>query len=62
MRALERKGWSLDRVTGSHHIFQHHDFAHPISVPMHRRDLPIGTLKSILTAAGISREELQELL
>lgn len=36
-------GWVLDRVKGSHHVFRHP-----------RKDLPRGTVKSILQQAGLS--------
>ena len=57
VRALERCGWKLDRVKGSHHVFRHPDHAHRVVVPMHARDLAKGTLNQIIDASGISREE-----
>jgi predicted RNA binding protein YcfA (HicA-like mRNA interferase family) len=33
-----------------------------IVVPLHKRDLPKGTLLEILKQAGISKEELKDLL
>jgi predicted RNA binding protein YcfA (HicA-like mRNA interferase family) len=61
-RVLEKKGWELNRVTGSHHIFEHPSTRATISVPIHNRDMKTGTLNRILKDAGISRDELQRLL
>lgn len=62
MRALERCGWQLDRVKGSHHVFRHPDHQHRVVVPVHARDLARGTLNAIIDAAGVSREEFLKLL
>jgi predicted RNA binding protein YcfA (HicA-like mRNA interferase family) len=58
IRILKKKGFILDRSRGSHQIW-----LHPISrkraiVPMPRKDLPAGTLYSILKQAGITKNEL----
>lgn len=62
IRVLEKKGWRLDRVRGSHHIMVHPVLKKALPVPMHNRDLKAGTLSGILRSAGISRQELTELL
>ena len=62
IRVLEREGWQLDRVRGSHHVFRHPERHHRVVVPVHGRDLRPGTLRSILDAAGISRDDLRRLL
>jgi predicted RNA binding protein YcfA (HicA-like mRNA interferase family) len=62
VRALERCGWQLDRVKGSHHVFRHPDHQHRVVVPMHTRDLARGTLNAIIEASGVSREEFLRLL
>lgn len=62
IRVLEQKGWLLDRVRGSHHIMVHPSERRAVPVPMHNRDLKIGTLRAILALAGISREEFRDLL
>jgi predicted RNA binding protein YcfA (HicA-like mRNA interferase family) len=48
VRALERCGWQLDRVKGSHHVSRHPDHRHRVVVPMHARDLARGTLNAII--------------
>jgi predicted RNA binding protein YcfA (HicA-like mRNA interferase family) len=62
VRALERCGWQLDRVKGSHHVFRHPDHQHRVVVPVHARDLARGTLNVIIEASGVSREEFLKLL
>lgn len=62
IRILEKRGFILDRVKGSHHIYLNPDTKQRAVVPVHRRDLPQGTLLSILKQAGIEREELSNLL
>lgn len=62
IRALEGKGWRVDRVSGSHHILVHVELGRAVTVPLHNRELKIGTLVSILRVAGISRDELRKLL
>jgi predicted RNA binding protein YcfA (HicA-like mRNA interferase family) len=62
VRALERCGWHLDRVKGSHHVFRHPDHQHRVVVPVHARDLARGTLNAIIEASGVSREEFLKLL
>jgi len=62
VRVLERRGWQLDRTTGSHQVFVHPAIRHPVVVPEHNRDLGRGLLVRILRDAEISREEFLALL
>ncbi|KAF5048398.1 HicA toxin of bacterial toxin-antitoxin [anaerobic digester metagenome] len=62
MKILEKKGFVLDRVKGSHHIFYQSETKRRVVVPVHGRDLPPGTLLEILKQAGIEREEIEDLL
>jgi predicted RNA binding protein YcfA (HicA-like mRNA interferase family) len=57
-RILEKRGFVLDRVKGSHHIYLHPETRQRAVVPFHRKDLPKGTLLEILRQAGIDRDEL----
>lgn len=34
-KILERKGWRLDRITGSHHIFIKPGVPYHINIPVH---------------------------
>ena len=64
MRALERAGFVNVRTNGSHRIYQH------VSQPKRRtiisdhrgKDVPCGTLQSILDQAGLSVDEFIALL
>ncbi len=60
-KVIERRGWVLKRVTGSHHIY-FKEGVHPIlSIPVHsNRDLPIGTLSRIMKDANLTEEDLEE--
>ncbi|MGE4878470.1 type II toxin-antitoxin system HicA family toxin [Yersinia enterocolitica] len=53
IKLLEKNGWSLDRVKGSHHQFSHPDFSIIITVPHPRKNLKTGTLQQILKNAKL---------
>ena len=62
IRYLEHKGFSLDHTSGSHLIFYHPTSRRRAVVPQHNRDLPKGTLMSLLREASFTREELIDFL
>jgi predicted RNA binding protein YcfA (HicA-like mRNA interferase family) len=62
IRIPEKKGFILDRVKGSHHIYYNPLTKKRAIVPLHKRELPKGTLLEILRQADISRDEFAELL
>lgn len=62
IKILEKKGFVLKRITGSHYIFAHPETKRRVSVPYHRDYVAKGTLLEIIKEAGISREELEDLL
>ncbi len=62
IRFLEQHGFVLDHTSGSHFIFYHPTTRRRAVVPQHNRDLPKGTLMSLLREAGFSREELLDFL
>lgn len=55
---LKRKGFLLDHSTGSHFIFYNPRTGKRVTVPYHNNDLPKGTVRSILKASGLSRNDL----
>ena len=58
-KLLERKGWILKRVKGSHHVFMKKDNPARISVPIHGNDpLKQRLLMHLLKISGIDRNEL----
>jgi predicted RNA binding protein YcfA (HicA-like mRNA interferase family) len=62
IRFLEQNGFVLDHTSGSHFIFYHPITRRRGVVPSHNRDLPKGTLMSLLREAGFTREELLDFL
>ena len=62
VRALEKAGFKVARVVGSHHIMRHPD-GRGTTVPVHPgREVAKGTLRGILKDTGLSVEELRSLL
>ncbi|MDR2711863.1 MAG: type II toxin-antitoxin system HicA family toxin [Clostridiales bacterium] len=52
VKMLQKNGWKIDRVQGSHHIMA--KGSDTVSVPVHAgKDLPAGTLNDILKKAGL---------
>ena len=62
IRALERAGWQVHRQRGSHVSMRKEGVPFLITVPLHRRDLPRGTLRDIIKDAGLTVQEFLELL
>ena len=61
--ALERAGFRVVRIKGSHHFMRHQtDPRRQTIVPLHRKDLPAGTLRAILRQAGLTPAEFSDLL
>jgi predicted RNA binding protein YcfA (HicA-like mRNA interferase family) len=59
IQILEKEGWKLKRVKGSHHVFMKPGVQDRISVPLHgNKPLKIGLLKHFMKVAGISEGEL----
>jgi len=49
IKRLRDEGWTLACVRGSHHQFVHHDKpGRRVTVPHPRKDIPKGTLRSIM--------------
>ena len=58
-KLLERKGWVLRRVHGSHHIYMKAGSEVRLSVPIHgNRALKLGLLRHLLKMAGISERDI----
>lgn len=57
-KVLEREGWKLKRVRGSHHIYQKEGFS-PLPVPVHgNKTLGTGLQKDLMKQAGLTEEDL----
>jgi len=56
IKILKSFGFQLDHSTGSHFIFYNPETKKRAVVPCHNRDLPKGTIMSILREAGINKK------
>ena len=58
-KIVERKGWKLQRITGSHHIYDNSNCEQILSIPVHRnRDLKMGLLRALMKIAELSEDDL----
>ena len=58
-RLIERQGWQLLRVNGSHHVYGKAGSVVRLSVPIHgNKALKTGLLRHLLKAGGIAENEL----
>jgi predicted RNA binding protein YcfA (HicA-like mRNA interferase family) len=63
LRALQRAGFYIHHIKGSHHYLKHPDKTGlRVTVPVHGSDLKRRTLMSIIDQAGLSVEEFLDLL
>jgi predicted RNA binding protein YcfA (HicA-like mRNA interferase family) len=59
-RMIERRGWQLLRINGSHHIYGKAGSVVRLSVPIHgNRPLKTGLLRHLAKLAEISDDELR---
>ncbi|NLW05857.1 MAG: addiction module toxin, HicA family [Pseudomonadaceae bacterium] len=52
IKRMKVEGWVLHHVKGDHHQFKHPIHATKVTVPHPKKDLPIGTVRSIYRQAG----------
>ena len=58
-KLLEKRGWKLRRISGSHQIYVKEGTPVRLSVPIHgNKPLKIGLLKHFMKLAGIRENEL----
>ncbi|MBS1257529.1 MAG: hypothetical protein MAG551_00573 [Candidatus Scalindua arabica] len=58
-KVLEKKGWLLKTIKGSHHVYMKSGKKVRISVPVHsNKDLKRGLLKFLVKIAEIKENEL----
>lgn len=58
-KSLERQGWTLLRIQGSHHIYGKAGSDARLSVPIHgNQSLKTGLLRHLMKVAGISESDL----
>ncbi len=53
IKLLKNDGWEHVRTTGDHHHFHHPEKSGVVTIPHPKKDLPIGTVKSIERQSGI---------
>lgn len=54
---LKKSGFVLDHVTGSHYILYNSINQKRVTVPYRAKDLPKGTLMSIIRSSGLLKED-----
>ncbi|HTO85667.1 MAG TPA: type II toxin-antitoxin system HicA family toxin [Methylomirabilota bacterium] len=58
-KLVERHGWTLLRVSGSHHIYGKSGNVVRLSIPVHgNAPLKMGLLRHLLKAAGLSEADI----
>lgn len=62
LRILQSAGFHEDHRSGSHVIMHSDSDGSRVSIPFHRKDLPMGTTQAILRAAHLDRKRVLELL
>lgn len=60
IKIIEKIGFQLDHKTGSHFIFYDQITKRRVTIPYHSKDLPKGTIISILKQSSITKEELEK--
>jgi predicted RNA binding protein YcfA (HicA-like mRNA interferase family) len=62
VRVLEKVGFEIDHQTGSHVVLWRASDGARVVVPWHNRDLGRGLTLRIVKSAGLTRDELEELV
>jgi predicted RNA binding protein YcfA (HicA-like mRNA interferase family) len=63
LRVLEREGFTVHHVSGSHYVLRHAQKTKLfVTLPWHNRDLKRGTVRSIIEQAGYTTDEFADLL
>jgi predicted RNA binding protein YcfA (HicA-like mRNA interferase family) len=59
IRLIQKRGWILKRISGSHHIFTRAGQPERIVVPVHgNRPLKLGLLKHQMKIVGLTESDL----
>ncbi len=53
IKIVEKNGWNLKRITGSHHHFRHQTKPGTVTIPHPSNNIHIKTALSILKQAGL---------
>lgn len=58
-KIVERKGWILKRINGSHHVYKKEGKEELLVIPVHKnQDLKAGLLRNIMRIASIDESEI----
>jgi predicted RNA binding protein YcfA (HicA-like mRNA interferase family) len=58
-KAVQKRGWALSRVNGSHHIFTKAGRPERIVIPIHgNHPLKIGLLKALMKIADLQEKDI----
>ncbi len=59
-KAVEKRGWVLLRVHGSHHIYGRSGSIVRLSIPIHgNKPLKLGLQRHLMKAAGLSESDFE---
>ena len=59
VRLVQKRGWMLKRITGSHHILTKQGHQERLVIPVHgNQPLKIGLLKHQMKIAGLAEADL----
>ena len=61
IKRFEKAGYVIDRKKGSHVILYNSIHGKRLTIPLHVKDVPKGTLLSIIKQSGLTREEFLKL-
>ena len=59
LQIIEQHGFILDHTTGGHYILYNRETKRRVTIPFHAKDIPKGTLLSILRESGLSKDDLK---
>lgn len=62
IKTLQRCGFVVDHISGSHHVLYHQHQKLRVVVPFHNKPLKRKTLMSILKQAELSIDQLKDLI
>jgi predicted RNA binding protein YcfA (HicA-like mRNA interferase family) len=58
-KIVEKRGWILKKITGSHHIYMKDGFNVRLSIPIHGNEsLKIGLQSHLMKMAGLTESDL----
>lgn len=63
VRAFEKAGFVVVRISSSHHVMKRERHPNTVSVPMHAgKTIKKGTLSGLIRLAGLTRQEFEAFL